>query len=88
MFNLSVNSNTGTSGESCIARLYKNGSLYRTGQYISAGTSTVFTSNLTALVAMNGTTDYIEGWVYVPATITVLVGSSVTTYLSGCRVGA
>jgi hypothetical protein len=51
-----------TTASSLIAGIYKNGSLFKSGPaYISTGTNSMY-AEVTALVYMNGSTDYIEFW--------------------------
>ena len=69
-------------GDSPQAALYKNGAPTSYGTYWSAGAGTGNISNgYTDIVSMNGTTDYLEGWVYLPATRTVIRGSGGETYM-------
>lgn len=80
---LNVKANTGTAGETCQAVLYKNGASYKTGQYMSVTATSTFVSTVNSLLFFNGTTDYIEGYVYLPAAVTTLLGDTKATYMSG-----
>ena len=49
----------------CLALLYKNGSVYQSGAFQSTSTaSTNAASQVSSVVYFNGTTDYIELWAY------------------------
>jgi hypothetical protein len=62
--------------------IYKNGSIaFRNSTALGAGTGTL----VTALVFMNGTTDYVEGYVNYASSINAS-GSSVVTYFQGVLV--
>ena len=64
--------------------IYKNGSsVYRNSTALGAGTSTL----VTALVFMNGTTDYIEGYVNYSSSINASGGAGIT-YFQGILVRA
>ena len=64
--------------------IYKNGSLYKQGVYIPI--ASVAISSGSALVYMNGTTDYVELHGYVAGTTVVFNYGSICTYLTGCLV--
>ncbi|MCR4308368.1 MAG: hypothetical protein NUV80_07505, partial [Candidatus Berkelbacteria bacterium] len=69
-------------GDSMQPQIYKNGSSETTGAYMSSGAGTGQQySQLIGVVSMNGSTDYIEGWVYLPATITTINGEIAGTYM-------
>lgn len=59
---------SGTSGTAAIAAIYKNGTLYKQapGSIFSGGAGG--TGDITAIVDMNGTTDYVEGFFYAVGT--------------------
>ena len=52
------------------AIIYKNGSAFKYGAPNAAGVNVGFGASLSALIYMNGTTDYIEWFVYLDATST------------------
>jgi hypothetical protein len=53
----------GTSGATFSASIYKNGVEYTRNQWSSPNTNSYSNTQITtAIVAMNGTTDYLEGW--------------------------
>ncbi|OFZ67376.1 MAG: hypothetical protein A2V79_09195 [Betaproteobacteria bacterium RBG_16_56_24] len=64
--------------------LYKNGALYKAGTYIQ--TATVMASSGSALVYMNGTTDYVELFGYVVGTTPVIIFAAYNTFLTGCLI--
>jgi hypothetical protein len=79
-----------TSPTRCLSVLYKNGSAYTYGSDYTA-TSGIGTSVGSAVVYMNGSTDYLELYAYITATTAVIstVGSSsVYTNMSGALVRA
>jgi hypothetical protein len=52
--------------------IYKNGSIFKYGSaYPTGGGGTAFSSVASALIYMNGSTDYLEGYYYVSQTATV-----------------
>lgn len=71
------------------AGIYKTGSLYASGSYSHTGTAAGFqVSVVSTLVQLNGSSDYIEGFVYLPAAVTTLSGRTDTTAMFGWRVSA
>lgn len=72
------------------AVLYKSGLNYRYGSYFTALTTAGISSNGSALVSMNGTTDYLELWGLNPnaATTVATNASALLTYLDVTRVGS
>ncbi|QOZ68893.1 hypothetical protein [Bradyrhizobium arachidis] len=84
-FQMSVNGNNGSGGTSVQAAIYKNGSLARAGNYSATGSNN--NSNLACSIPMNGTTDYIEGWAFLPTGVTSILGPVTQTFLTGYRVG-
>lgn len=71
---------------SSVAVLYKNGALYKSGGYAGAN-GTNQSSNVASVVYMNGSTDYIELFVYSTAGLSLL-NSLAQTFLNGCFLGA
>jgi len=69
----------------CIIFLYKNGSGYKRGTQIAATQSTDSVGVVSALIYFNGSTDYVELYGYINATVgsPIYVGSSDLTYLNG-----
>lgn len=71
-------------------RLFKNGSQYKVGSLIipTTGTQTDCFSNVSDVVYMNGSTDYLELYAYTSysGSIVIVGGSTALTYFSGCLV--
>lgn len=67
----------------CIPSIYKNGSLYAQTQWTNH-TFADQAPQATAIIDMNGTTDYVEAFIY--STGTVIGGTSDRTYFSGSQV--
>lgn len=85
---LQVSSDTGTGGETNTAALYKNGSRVNSGGYMNLSSATASNNNVCAMISMNGSTDTIEGYVYLPATITTVSGDVKATFMSSFYVSA
>ena len=68
------------------AAIYLNGAIVAAGTYSNASATGAF-SQASDFVFLNGSSDYIEGYVYLPATITVLSGAVTSTRMFGWRVG-
>jgi len=81
-----VRANAG-SGGTPEAAIYKNGSVTNIGFYSAALTSGDAYSNVSALVHCNGSTDYIEGYVFLSAGVTTISGAVSSTYMTGFRIG-
>ncbi len=69
-----------TNGSSAVASIYKNGSLYKLGIVSSA-----LIANVTAVVDMNGSTDYVDAYVTNTGGTTIS-GNITQTYFSGIMV--
>ena len=69
----------------CVLFIYKNGSAFKRGTYISATQSTDSVGVVSALIYFNGTSDYAELYMYINATVgtPVLVAGSDVTRLDG-----
>jgi hypothetical protein len=66
------------------AIVYKNGSAVYYGNYISATTTdTIAVAH--AVVSMNGSTDYIEAYMYLPSTASTILGDVTSTFFYGYR---
>jgi len=74
----------------CIAFLYKNGAGYKRGTDIRATQSGDSVAIVSSLVYFNGTTDYVELYGFINATVgsPVFVGSSDLTFFNGTLVRA
>jgi hypothetical protein len=67
--------------------IYKNGGSYKTTAISYGGTvATEQGPSISTIVYCNGSTDYIEMWVYAVGTSPIVYPSSVTTWFSGCMV--
>ena len=62
--------------------IYKNGSEFKRGVYPSS--TTLLMSNVSSLVYLNGSTDYIEIYAYSGGTSNSCSASQSTTYFNGC----
>ena len=75
----------GTSTGSCVAAIYKNGSVFKYGPYIQ---TTNANSSVAALVYLNGSTDYIELYAYITASVASLGNGASSTYFQASMVRA
>lgn len=83
--NASITANGGTSGGVYIV-LYKNGTVFKAGDYTPAGANGE-AINLTALVYANGSTDYFEIYMWQDTGNSVSMGSSNNRFVfSGCLI--
>ena len=88
-FILSTCAVPGTAGETCQAWLYRNGVSVKGGGFMGTTTGLAsYQSQAIAFLTMNGTTDYVEGWAYLPAAVTSLLGIVSQTHFQAVRVGA
>jgi hypothetical protein len=79
----------GTSSITAVAgNLYKNGANYKAGSGFGSPTFTFASSTGSAVVYMNGSTDYLEVYGYVTATTPLFFGSTIDTYFAGVLVRA
>ena len=69
----------------CVLFIYKNGSAFKRGTYISATQSTDSVGVVSGLIYFNGSTDYAELYMYINATVgsPILVAGSDLTRLDG-----
>lgn len=66
--------------------IYKNGtSAYASQQLLTPGAAGTWTTTATAVVSMNGTTDYLEGWAF--AGVTTVNGGASATYIEAYYIG-
>ena len=83
MFSYAISAFSSTTPTRQISSIYKNGSIYAYGSddVISSG---IATGPGTALISLNGSTDYVELYTYITATTAVISGSATLyTYFSG-----
>src|SRR5262245_12866363 len=69
LFHVAVNGTYAAATDSVRAAIFKNGGNVASGIYLggSAAANTGSTSSVTDMVLMNGTTDFVEGFSYIPA---------------------
>ncbi|WP_342711513.1 hypothetical protein AAFG13_06635 [Bradyrhizobium sp. B124] len=84
---LAVGTLTGTNGETSQACIYKNGSLLKVSNYLNVSSAGGWNTEVVAAIPMNGTTDYIEGFIYMPTGLTTLLGLVDRTFMYGFRIG-
>jgi len=67
--------------------IYKNGSVYRQGVELYGGVLNFFTTSVTTVMYLNGTTDYVEIYGTAGSTAaTVNTGNSIYNYFEGCLI--
>lgn len=82
----SVSINSGATGESPAVELRKNGSQVAEGPFFGSVANTiVVVGAVTALVVMDGVSEYLELWAYLPSGVTVINGQDSRTYLSAIK---
>jgi hypothetical protein len=81
-FNASLYPNTTVSSNNCA--FYKNGSIFK----VTGGVSNSASANCSALIYMNGSTDYVEVYGYLVGTSPAYVGSSSLLFFNGVLVRA
>jgi hypothetical protein len=78
----------GVVGAGVLCFLYKNSEQYKTGATTRFAATTHTGASVTAVVDMNGSTDYVELFAYQDTNATQLIAAGTsTTYFSGVRVG-
>ena len=75
----------GTSTSSCTAAIYKNGSVAKYGAYMQTLNAN---STVSALIYLNGSTDYIEMYTYVTASVASVGNGASSTYFQASLVRA
>jgi len=73
--------------ETAQALIYKNGGQVAAGFYATNVGTWSGGMSVSSLVFANGTSDYIQGVVFLPAGVTSIPGGAVTTYMGGWKVG-
>lgn len=81
---LERHSATGDKGQ---IAFYKNGSVVAYGNYIEPFLTTASWNDDSFVMDFNGTTDYLEIFLYVPSTVIKIDGTADSTYLTGFFVG-
>jgi len=64
----SVDAGASTAASQSLPAIYKNGSAWRYGGNLGVVAGSSYNSNVSALVYLNGSTDYIEAYAYIAAT--------------------
>jgi len=82
-FKVSVGTSSITS---VAANLFKNGANFKSGSGVGSPTFTFASSTGSAVVYLNGSTDYLDVYAYVTATTPIFFGSYVDTYFAGVLV--
>ena len=83
--NVGVDAGLSTNFTQTVASIYRNGSIFRAGSNVVTGNNLNFVSVVSALVYLNGTTDYIEAYAYISAT-TARYASSVATWFDAAMI--
>ena len=73
----------GTASSSCVIGIYKNGSVAKYGPYAQATNPNGVVS---CIISMNGSTDYLEMYVYITATIASLGNGASSTYFQAAMI--
>jgi hypothetical protein len=81
----SVDAGASTGAAQTLPAIYKNGSAWRFGNNLGVVAGNSYNSNVSALVYLNGTTDYIEAYAYIGAT-TAKYASSFGTWFDAVLV--
>jgi len=84
--NGSVYVNAASSLTNVAARIYKNGSAYALGTACGVFSTTEAGASVSAIIYMNGTTDYLEIWGYAQGTTLVFKGATDANHFSACLV--
>lgn len=72
-----------SSGDEVTCGIYKNGSLYKRGNLVSVASAQDLASTVTALVYLNGSTDYAEPYTYCNNNRTINASGTSLTYWHG-----
>lgn len=86
LFHLNVTGSYGLGNDQTQAVISQNGGRVAQGTYINiSAPNTLSVSVVTAVVKCNGTTDYVEGFGYIPVAPTAFKGGTQETYMFGLR---
>ena len=85
LFSFNVWGGASTSPARIIGNIYKNGS---TAKRVHDGDGGAYGSTGSALIYMNGSTDYVEPFIYIDATIALVEASTSLNYFQGILVRA
>lgn len=81
----SVDAGASSGASQSLPAIYKNGSAWKFGGNLGVSAGSSYNSNVSALVYLNGTTDYIEAYAYIAAS-TPRYASSFGTWFDGILV--
>ena len=79
---------TSTGGNVAIAYIHKNGSQHSRAGLIHSSASIYGIVNIADIIYLNGSTDYVEGYVYYNSPTAIAIWSSDSTFMSGVLVRA
>ena len=83
---LQVQGNPESVGNALLGGIYKNGTIIAQGRQVSAAAGTNLCVEVSTVVAMNGSTDYIEGYAYIGGSTSRTIDGAVTgTFMYGFR---
>jgi hypothetical protein len=83
--NCSIDAGASTAAVRALPCVYKNGTIYRAGVNLNTDPGATFNSICSALVYMNGSTDYIECFAYIGASVPI-ISPSPGTWFDACLV--
>lgn len=85
--NASISASSSSSQTRSIIAIYKNGSEFKRGNYLGAGYNSVSENPIvSALIYLNGSTDYVEVYGYITGTTNTFGGVSAETYFQASLV--
>jgi hypothetical protein len=76
---------SGTSAGGAVCSIAKNGAVYKNGQFVNTNGTLGTLSTVSSLIYLNGTTDYVQLYVFVVTGSTTADGMQ-NTYFNGCLV--
>jgi hypothetical protein len=85
--NISADTGASTGAAQSVVSIYRNGSIYKVGNNVAVGSGSAYGTTVSGLVYCNGTTDYIEAYVYIGAT-TAKYTTSAGTFFDAAMVRA
>lgn len=84
--NGAVNSAASSAATRLLSFVYKNGAVYAQGGDFNSIPASGGTSNVSTIVYLNGSTDYVELWTFIIAATAAVGGGDVYTYMDGAFV--
>ena len=85
MVTCAIDAGASTAATLVLTSIYKNGSVYRYGNYLTTIAGNTYESICSSQVYMNGSTDYIECYGYITASVAIASPSS-GTWFDACLV--